>query len=169
MKLAYVEKKDGFYIISDVTCGGYLQRCNYLWRTRKSKWDKELKCTEFNETYAGDCLKILEDKEHKDYRACKRAYNRHLKTLKVHLGILKEEDVNPKKSTVKFAHFDHWSRIRIDEGIEHEKSFDIGHQIRKDRSWTKELTPENLKLIKKYNDMGEEMYKLRDKIFKEKI
>lgn len=148
------------YIVKDSTNGGYLARgqCFYQnWETEwKIKKDESFVLLSMTENRV-DVFDILEDKEHEDYRRVKMAYNRHLKELRIHLGM--EERKVKEVKLYKVAVWDYHSLSRVFHLHELPISEKCVGEYRKSSIRYTLLTPEIEEEIRAYNEKVRELDK----------
>lgn len=168
-----IQEVDGKYVVTDSTTGEYLQRSRYAIYAWKSVWSKDLELLEiFMDNWD---KKELLDKGLKDtweYHKVNRAMHRHLRALKIHLGLLE-----PKKPKDEEKHLiiyeEYWgfgkSPMIVQQVVIKPKSFSNG--IRKNSCRWTIATDEKIQLVNEYNQKLAEFKKYQDsmrvKIFEE--
>lgn len=148
------------YIVKDSTKGEYQNRMEgnstQNWET---KWDFELKLVSL--TLNGMKLTnviIDNDKKNDDYYKAIRVKNRHLKLLKLHLGILTKEDTGRivKKEPLIYRNQSLLFQLNpLQSGTAnvHDKTLEIdGIKYKKRELFYTELTPEKEEIMREYNE-----------------
>jgi hypothetical protein len=111
-------------------------------------------------------LDVLINKEHEDNRRCILAKDRHLKSLKLYLGLDKIEKEKPKKKIIwKSTYYNFDDNIKVSSFIETDKMFG---EYKKCYMKYIEATSEKEKLAEEYNKKYEEFKKFEKEML-EKI
>lgn len=156
------------YIFTETVNGGYLSNSNYASYYITSKWNKELKLINLfvdNEDYTEYVIDKTKAKELKDdyhLNRAKRAYNRHLKELKIFLGLEKEEKVI-KKKFIMIGHQYH-SLLEFKELSLTKQGKPNMREAGQFTNCIVEETPELRKITENYNKKLKEWQKERDRV-----
>lgn len=176
--------KNNQYIFCEYVCGGYLQRGNYAHYDIKTTWTKELKLISFiidnddmmplfrnDKVIKKIDIEKLEKKFKKwdlkfHYHRAIRAKNRHLKWLKISLGLEKEPEPDKPEKYI----CDPWNayfEMRIyDIGKTKKGELKVSDLPYRHSSHVK-ATKEKIKLMEEYNKTLKIMKEIREKIFSE--
>ena len=161
-----IQEENGLYVVQDRTEGGFINRFDRLQYNWKTVWDINLELIEMIRNN-DDVLPILVNTEYTDYRQVVLAKSRHLKELKIHLGIIKPE-VSDETYIIYFDNIK--NKFACRKGIVKAKTFEItgGEKFRKSNTQfiaksevTEDEFEEKRQLALEYNKKVDELSQLR--------
>ena len=161
-----IQEESGLYVVQDRTEGGFVNRFDRLQYNWKTVWNSNFELIEMIRNKE-DVLPILGNTEYSDYRQVILAKSRHLKELKIHLGIIKPE-VSDETYIIYFDNIK--NKFACRKGTVKAKTFEItgGEKFRKSNTQfvaksevPEEVFEEKRQIAIEYNKKVDELLQLR--------
>ena len=161
---------DGVFVIKDETDGGYVDRTKaHSYQKWETVWSADLVLLTLK-LDDKDAIGLLEDKTDYDHHRVKRAKGRHLRALRVHLGLEEQRSLQIKKYLIREKGLaDSLTPIKAKEGVEKTATIEVlgsfKEILKKRNVYHTEITEENLLLANEYNEKLKEFRDYQKEIF----
>lgn len=152
------------YEVSELVNGGYLQRCQCAYYNIISKWNKDLQFLDM--TVDRDTWEELQNPNEFHHNRALRAKARHLKDLKLYLGLIEKEEAKEENIIWSGPHYSFDDNIHVDKFIETDKLFTRGSEKynKSYMNYTK-ADEDKLKLVDEFQKKYEEFKKYKKEVF----